>query len=156
MVSFLLSAALAQSGHNDLDFWVGDWTMEGRSRTSFEKDEYTDGKCENTIEKRQDGKVIHENFRTDGFTGESWSVFQPQTKTWRQTWVDNGGSYLLFEGGRVDNKIILNMTNAPKGVQARMVFSDIKDNSFVWNWEQSRDEGKSWVLMWELRYKRKA
>jgi hypothetical protein len=157
VISFLLSAAIAPgSGPADLDFWVGDWTMDGRSRTSFEKDEYTDGKCENTIAKVQDGKVIHENFRTTGFTGESWSVYNAPAKKWNQTWIDNSGSYLLFEGGKEGDNVVLKMTNAPKGSAARMVFTEIKPDSFTWNWEQSRDDGKTWILMWELKYKRKS
>ena len=40
-------------------------------------------------------------------------------------------------------------------VTQRMVFHDIERDSLVWDWEASRDKGKTWRLLWRLNYKRK-
>jgi hypothetical protein len=157
MLSLLLaSLTVPQSGLTDMDFWVGDWIMMTRTRTSFEKAEYAEGKAENTITKIQDGKVVHENCRGENLKGESWSVFAPQKGKWQQTWVDNSGGYMLFEGGKDGSDFVLNLLNPAPDRQARMVFRDVKPDSFTWNWEQSRDKGEHWTLMIELKYKRKA
>ncbi|RYG25723.1 hypothetical protein EON82_06055 [bacterium] len=147
---------LAEPTPRDLDFWVGKWKMASHSRKSYESEEFEDGTAQNTVVKGYGGKLIEENFSTKGFKGRSWSVFNARTKQWNQTWVDDGGSYLLFRGGKQGDRFILNMTNGAPGRQMRMVFSKIQKDSFVWDWEQSRDGGKSWRLMWELKYKRVA
>ena len=45
----------------------------------------------------------------------------------------------------------------PEGneVFQRMVFKDIEDNSFTWDWESSSDIGENWNLQWRINYKRK-
>jgi len=155
-----LSLAIAQTiagaaaPNTDFDFWVGTWELTGRSRKGFGKDEWTQTKARNVISKPMKGRVVEENFSTQGFSGKSWSVFNPQTKQWQQTWVDDAGSYLLLVGGMKDGKMILTQTNTPKGIKMRMVFSEIKKDSFRWDWQASRDEGKTWETQWELNYKR--
>jgi len=80
------------------NFWLGKWDLtwndaEGNQQTGS-----------NNIERVLGNKVIQENFlaidagQLTGYEGKSWSVFNPQNQTWRQTWVDNQGSYLEFIG----------------------------------------------------------
>ncbi|MBX3118656.1 MAG: hypothetical protein KF784_06295 [Fimbriimonadaceae bacterium] len=141
---------------NDMDFWVGNWECTGKSRTAPGKDEWTDTKSTNVIKKTLGGKVIEENFSMQGFNGRSWSVWSAQKKKWSQTWVDDSGGYLLFEGGKVGDTVVLQQTNVIRaGVSMRMVFSEIKKESFTWSWQMSKDEGKSWEDQWVLKYKRR-
>ena len=52
----------------------------------------------------REGNVIVERFRVDTpriFHGTSVSVFAEHDRSWRQTWVDDGGSYWAFVGGLV-------------------------------------------------------
>jgi hypothetical protein len=37
----------------------------------------------------------------------------------------------------------------------RMVFTNIKPDSFDWRWEASTDGGKTWQVNWPIHYKRK-
>jgi hypothetical protein len=93
-----------------------------------------------------------------GFDGKSVSVYDVRTQMWRQTWVDSAGGYLVFEGGTREGKMTLVQVmakNAPEGLSMRMVFSDVKKDSFTWDWERSSDSGKTWELQWRLNYKRK-
>ncbi len=150
-----LAFAVVDPSPTDLDFWVGKWEMASHSRKNPTSEEFTDGIAHNDVIRKWDGKAIEENFSNGAYKGQSWSVFNPTTKVWHQTWIDNGGAYLLFEGGKEGDKFVLNLKNGGPKVQMRMVFSNIQKDSFVWDWEQSSDEGKSWLLMWELKYKRK-
>lgn len=136
------------------DFWVGDWSLTWTS---------ADGKTEkgtNHIVKILDDMVIQENF-SDGknsFKGTSLSVYNPRLKTWNQTWADNQGGYIHLEGVVSEGKRIFQ--TQPKEVNGinvirRMVFYDIKPNTFTWDWEQSQDGGKSWALQWRINYERK-
>lgn len=149
----LTQEAKIDEGH-DLDFWVGNWVMDSSQPTDPKtKGAWQAKACTNVVSKVYGSKVIQESFKTEGFTGGSWSSYDPASKKWRQTWVDDSGAYLLFEGGMVGTEFVLNQTNMAKG-HARMRFANIKRGSFDWFWEGSKD-GKTWNLNWHLRYKRK-
>ena len=138
------------------DFWVGEWNLTW---------EAPDGSVErgfNKIEKILDGKVLLENFkaldgRFAGYQGKSFSVFHPRSKTWKQTWVDSNGGYLDFVGKiDGDRRIFHRDGKGPNGapVKQRMVFYDITDDSLTWDWELSKDGGKTWELQWRIHYER--
>ncbi|CAM2009195.1 DUF1579 family protein [Acanthopleuribacter pedis] len=137
-----------------LDFWVGDWALtwkdaKGNTQTGSNKIEKVLNQC-----------IIQENFNGPGLEGRSWSVYDPKTKQWRQTWVDSNGSYLEFTGAFADGKMELRMpaTKGPDGksVVRRMVFHDIKKDSLTWSWQSTNDGGKTWKDLWVIQYKRKA
>jgi Protein of unknown function (DUF1579) len=156
----IFTQALSQNKSNcdctechQLDFWIGNWkaVWQDSSGNVFEGT--------NHIEKILGDCVIMENF--DGnpgieYTGKSFSVFNQKTKTWQQTWVDSQGSYMLFTGGKQDDKMILSReVETKKGkVMQRMVFYNITDDSFDWNWEASIDDDLSWRLNWQIHYTR--
>ncbi|MCE9557424.1 MAG: DUF1579 family protein [Armatimonadetes bacterium] len=149
--------AFGQEPAKALDFWVGEWKLEGRSRVAPGKDEWTPTKATNTIKKTLSGKVIEENFATDGYNGRSWSMFDPKTKSWNQSYVDDSGAYLLFKGGPQGDTFVFEQTNIPADkpkLKMRMVFLDIKPDSFKWHWMSSKDKGKTWENQWELNYTR--
>ena len=77
---------------------------------------------------------------------------------WKQTWVDNEGSYLDFSGEWKDGQMILSReTNRNgKAVFQRMVFKHITPTEFDWSWESSSDGGKTWQVNWPIHYKRKS
>lgn len=161
---FLLmsSVASAQTDIKELtaeryfDFWLGEWNLTWKAE---------DGSVEkgtNTIERILNGKVIKENFEAvsggmKGYIGKSYSVYNPQTGEWKQTWVDNNGAYLDFNGKVDGNKrIFIRETKDQDGnrILQRMVFYDITENSFTWDWERSADNGKNWELQWKIAYQR--
>lgn len=136
------------------DFWLGDWTVRW---TDEEKKEQTGS---NRIRKTLDGCVILEEF--DGrpgtpLVGTSVSTYVARAGKWKQTWVDNSGSYLDFEGEFRDGRMIL-WRRAPlagERAQQRMIFSDIKSDSLTWDWQISKDDGATWQGAWTLRYTRR-
>jgi hypothetical protein len=132
------------------DFWTGEWDLQWGNGS----------KGKNVIRKTLDGCVIEENF--DGapampLRGMSVSTYSTQLRKWQQTWVDNQGGYLDFVGGFDGAKMVLQRraTINGKEVQQRMVWYDITKDSLQWNWERSEDGGKSWVVLWNIRYSRK-
>lgn len=137
-----------------LDFWVGSWKCSGESYGPNGKTTHTEGT--NKITRTFGGHVIQENFKGQGFDGMSVSVFEPNSKTWRQTWVDNQGGYIPLRGGKVDDKVILQTLSQAKQPDAssRMVFYNIQKDSFDWDWESTTDGGKTWNLAWRVHYTR--
>ncbi|MDX1637190.1 MAG: hypothetical protein R3281_04415 [Balneolaceae bacterium] len=143
--------------HEYFDFWVGSWDL------TWEAPDGTIEHGTNRIEKILDGNVILENFRTEsgrfeGYEGKSFSVYQKTTGKWRQTWVDDSSEYFDLTGKIEGNKrIFITEVPGPNGstVLKRMVFYDITDDSFTWDWQSSSDGGETWKLLWRIHYERK-
>jgi hypothetical protein len=140
------------------DFWIGEWEL------SWTDQQGNAGGGTNLIERTLGGYVIKENFEAEqgvleGYIGKSWSVYNTQRQTWNQTWVDNNGGYIALEGSVDDDKRIFQTAERelPNGntIINRMVFYDITEDSFTWDWESSRDSGESWSVNWQIKYERK-
>lgn len=147
-------SACSSPESRQFDFWIGEWKLE------WTTEDNQPGTGTNVVQKILGSCVIEENFSTSdkSFVGKSFSVYNPNKKLWQQTWVDNTGIYLDFTGGLDDGKMILSRlltTKDGKVFNQRMVFHNIRQNEFWWNWEQSTDDGKTWNLLWMIHYSRK-
>ncbi len=155
----LLLAAVGVSnawGENEeslFDFWVGEWELSWTAANGFQ------GRGVNRIEKILDEKVIEENFSAaNGYKGRSLSVYNPQSREWRQVWTDNRGGFLVFWGERDGEKRIFKSNTVEsdgKSVVQRMVFHSIEEDSFTWEWMRSEDGGENWKTTWKIFYVRK-
>jgi hypothetical protein len=140
-----------------LDFWVGEWNLTWPGEKDGEIAHGT-----NSIRRVMDDCVVEESF--DGgdsmhLRGMSVSTYVARSGKWKQTWVDNEGGYLDFVGGFKDGQMILaRETIGPDGTKMlqRMVFKNITPTELDWSWESSRDEGKTWQVVWPIHYKRKS
>lgn len=149
-----VSPQCAGEEFRQLDFWVGTWDLA-----------WEGGKGENIITREFNDCVIRENFAdlspaTDGslpFRGTSVSTYFAPAGLWRQTWVDNQGSYFALTGGpQADGTFVL--TNARLSDSAphlRMVFANITPDGLTWHWQASED-GVTWQDRWVITYTRRA
>ena len=135
----------------ELDFWLGEWDVSWDGG----------GHGTNRLTLILDDRVIHERFAgadaDSQLSGESWSVFDPARRLWRQTWVDDQGSYLDLVGDRVDGWFAFVRAAPERGPEARqrMVFRDIEADRFRWTWEASADGGATWETRWAIAYRRR-
>jgi hypothetical protein len=137
------------------DFWLGTWDAEWKNADG------STGGGTNHVTKVLNGTVLEENFAITtgsqaGFLGKSLSVMDVNGK-WHQAWVDNQGGYYNFIGEVIDEKKIFKTNlaeTAGKKVIQRMVFYDIKKDSFTWDWESTQDGGEVWKLLWRIKYTR--
>jgi hypothetical protein len=132
------------------DFWLGEWNLTWNDTLHGT----------NKIEKVLGDCTVQENFYDPNtkYTGKSWSVYNPRTAKWHQTWVDDRGGYIALTGGMEGDKMVLKTgeLQTPNGKQInRMVFYNIKPDSFNWIWEASTDGGTSWKPAWQITYVRK-
>lgn len=132
------------------DFWLGDWdTSWGDGLTA-----------RNRVTKILGDRVVLEEFdgeRDAQLRGMSVSVFEPRDGRWRQTWVDDNGSYYDFVGGWEDGRMALVHARDVDGqrVLLRLVWSDIETDSLTWKWQRSDDAGETWRTLWQLDYRRR-
>lgn len=142
-----ISPNCAGEKFRQLDFWVGDWNLSWQGNTGV-----------NHIKKSFESCVIEENFGGrpgQHLEGHSVSMYDATSDQWKQTWVDNEGSYIALTGGpQADGTFVFATQPGPKGGRSRMVFEDIKSDSFVWRWQSSTD-GQTWKDQWVIDYARK-
>ena len=149
--------------HRQFDFWIGHWNLVVSTRKAKDSDEWVESPATNHIQSILAGCAIEESFRAEGpgspWAGRSVSVYVAATKQWRQTWVDDQGSYLAFTGGMESGRMVLHgepRQSNGKLVQMRMVFSDITANHITWTWERTTDGGATWTPAMIILYTRAA
>ena len=156
MLGILTHESEAQLDSLTFDFWIGKWDASWQNS----KGESEHGT--NLIERILDGSVLQEHFEivsgaNKGFKGTSISVWNSRSKTYHQAWADNQGGYFDFTGEVDGDRKIFKTAPRTRDNQViiqRMVFYDIKENSFTWDWESSMDSGNTWSLMWRINYTR--
>ncbi len=144
--------------HAGFDFWVGEWNLSWPA----EQMGGPPGEREsgiNRVERVLDGCVVEENFSTRGgsFKGHSVSVYDGSAGIWRQTWVDSSAGYIVLTGRFEDGRMILSTEPRDRDghvVLNRMVFRDIQPGSLKWDWQGSRDAGRTWTDLWNIDYRR--
>ena len=139
--------------YRTLDFWVGEWIAEDQAgkrigTNRITRDEY--GNC-----------VVTEHFKMDDGTmvGHSVSMYRPGLKQWRQNWVDDQGGYFDLVGGPVTGSdhifVFENKRVTERQPYQRMIFQDVKPDSFVWRWQSRAKDTDSWNDSWVIHYKKK-
>lgn len=148
-------AACGEPEYRQLDFWVGDWvaawdspTGPGTGTNRITRDEF--GAC-----------AIVEHFHADdgSLTGLSVSTWRPIEHAWRQTWIDDQGGYFDFHGGpgAATDGFAFRFETTPASDSAsrqRMVFQEVRPNSFVWRWQKRASVAAAWEDAWVIRYTR--
>lgn len=141
--------------YRQLDFWVGEWIAtwnnpdgtKGTGKNLITRDEY--GPC-----------VITERFSTDdgSLKGFSISTYFRAAGEWRQTWMDDQGGYYdlfggpdLVPGAKFGLETYRRDSTAPF---ARMIWTDVKPDSFTWRWQKRATAKDEWRDSWVIDYRR--
>lgn len=152
--------ACATAEHRRLDFWIGEWDVVVRAKPTPTSSEWVEARGTNVVRATHAGCVVEEAFRADG-PGGPWaghSVSTLANGTWRQTWVDDSGSYLAFVGEWRDGQMFFTgepQTKNGARVQMRMAFSEITPAAFKWRWERTTDDGATWTPVMTIDYRRR-
>lgn len=145
-------------GHQ-LDFWIGEWELAwpaGQGGAS----EGEEGRGTNAISRTLGDCIVYEQFEseTTGLSGRSWSTYDPRSGQWRQTWVDDQGSYLTFTGGLRDGRMELygpeRTTPDGRTFRMRMIWTDVTEDSLTWRYQRTTDAGETWTDAWVIQYRR--
>ena len=143
--------------YRTLDFWVGDWSAE------WTNPDGTKGTGTNKITRNEHGScVITERYHSNDGTldGFSVSTYRPALKQWRQTWVDAQGGYFDLVGGPVtdsDHRFYFENKRITEAQPfQRMIFQDVKPDSFTWRWQRRAKAEDTWTDSWVINYRRKA
>jgi hypothetical protein len=134
------------------DFWLGAWQVfdpEGRLVGT------------NRISPLFGGSALMEEWDgTGSVSGRSLSSWDAGRGAWHQTWMDSSGSTLLLDGGPREGSMVME-GRAPSGADGqawdrhRITWTPAPDGLEVRQlWETSNDEGATWTLAFDGRYRR--
>jgi hypothetical protein len=88
------------------------------------------------------------------FYGTTLRVFDSQSESWRVTWTDPvSGSQVELEGWRQGDDIV--QLGTREGRPIRWVFSDIREDSLLWQGHILQTDGVTWRLEVEIRLQRR-
>lgn len=145
------SPQCTDAAHHEFDFWLGDW------------DTFRIGKfnapsvARNQVTSILGGCVLHEVYtRTDGYTGESFTIYDSARKRWHQSWVSNEGELLVAEGSRQGKQIVLTgSTVDDKGETLHRVSWEVVSDGVRETATQSRDGGKTWQPDFDIVFRKR-
>jgi hypothetical protein len=137
--------------YRQFDFWLGAWNVYG-----------PDGSLAGTneITSEFDGCVLQEHWAASPpppQRGSSFNTWSPANRKWHQTWVDSTGGFLLLDGEFRDGTMVLagEMPARDGGrINHRITWSQLPGGRVRQFWESSRDDGKTWRVVFDGIYVR--
>jgi hypothetical protein len=134
----------------EFDFWLGDWVVHGPNGQLA---------GHNSIRSAERGCVITEHWQgAFGGTGMSINYLDKISGNWVQVWMAEGGSQIIISGGLTDDGMSLHGTLHTVGngstVPFRALWTPLPDGRVRQFFEQSNDDGKTWVPWFEGFYTR--
>ena len=139
--------------YRQFDFWLGEWDVTPAGKTQ--------PGATNTISAAHGGCVILEEYKAGAFTGMSVSFYDSALKRWRQTWMSAAGRPLYLSGG-LDEAGAMAMSDEglpssqASGAINRLTWSATENGAVRQLWEQSKDGGESWAVIYDGLYTKKA
>ncbi len=134
----------------EFDFWVGAWDVHDASGVL---------QGTNTITRDERGCVLTEKWTSaTGGTGMSINFLDRITGEWVQVWNSEGGSQIQIRGGITNDGMLLvgTLHNVAAGTTFpfRGLWTPLPDGRVRQFFEQSNDEGETWVPWFEGFYTR--
>lgn len=133
------------------DFWIGEWDVmvAGGKKAG-----------QNRIEPVNGGCALLESYATaNGYSGNSFNIYDAARGVWHQTWVDNTGMLLTIEGGLRGQSMVMTGTGnrkTPQGeVLDRISWTPADDGTVRQLWEVSADAGVTWKVIFDGNYVRR-
>jgi hypothetical protein len=134
------------------DFWVGEWNVRDAQGTL---------QGENSITRQEKGCVLVEQWQgVQGSTGMSINYLDRITDQWVQIWHAAGGYQIDIRGGLTDDGMLLRGTihyiGTGQTAPFRGLWTPLADGRVRQFFEQSNDDGATWVPWFEGFYSRQS
>jgi hypothetical protein len=137
---------------HQFDFWIGRWEVFGPAGRQVGT---------NLIEPVCGGRVLRESWSGLGdIFGTSLNSWDPYRRRWHQTWMDSSGSTLLLDGGLSEGAMVLageapNEDDPARTQRHRITWTPAADGTELRQyWQASDDDGQTWSVAFDGRYRR--
>lgn len=143
--------ACARPEYRQFDFFAGDWDVFDVGSTTV--------KAHGIVTSMLDGCAVRELYqRLDGYSGESFTLYDAARKMWHQSWATNHGELLVLEGGLVQGNMVLTGSEHPvggaptliRGTWHRERNGEVRETAV-----RSSDGGKTWSPVFDLTFRRR-
>ncbi len=144
---------------HEFDFWIGEWDVFGPEGRQVGRNTIT-----SMFANPAASGMLHEHWHGNGgVEGRSINAYDATRGRWHQTWMDSTGDMLLLEGGLVDGAMVLE-GQAPNGEdptavdRQRITWTRVSDSDGAevrQLWESSSDDGATWTVAFDGRYRRR-
>ena len=140
---------------HEFDFWIGEWDVFGPEGRQVGR---------NTITSMFGNGMLHEHWHGNGgVEGRSINAYDGPRGRWHQTWMDSTGDMLLLEGGLVDGAMVLegrtpHEQDPTRVDRQRITWTQVSDADGAevrQLWESSSDDGATWTVAFDGRYRRR-
>ena len=143
--------------YRQFDFWIGEWDVFGPKGNKA---------GDSKISLILDSYIILEEWTSNakagtfGYKGKSFNTYNSQRKQWQQMWVDNVGGGTQYVYGKFEsNKIVFQTDPQPfkkdSTMIQRLTFFALEKDKVRQLGEQSKDNGSTWTVQYDLEYRRK-
>lgn len=135
--------------YRGFDFWVGEWDVLGKGGQKVGASK---------VDIVADGCIVSENWdNLAGGVGKSYNFYNPVTKKWHQSYMDNSGGNWMMDGELKDGALRYEgAIYSPTGkVLVHMTFYNLGPDKVRQTAETSNDDGKTWTPVWDGMYVRK-
>jgi len=135
--------------YRQFDFWVGDWEVFNPSGRLVGT---------NRVLLLQDGCIVEENWASArGGTGQSFNFYNPVTKRWHQSYMDNDGENWMMDGEYREGALRFEgfIYSPNSKTRVRMTFTSLGPDKVRQTAETTADDGKTWTPVWDGLYVRK-
>jgi hypothetical protein len=134
---------IAQDHAHAFDFWLGEWEVHDAEGRHVGR---------NSVTALFGTGALAEHWHGDGgVEGHSLNAWDPERGCWHQTWVDSTGGILLLDGAYRDGAMVLEGIDAD--ARQRITWT-VEDEGVRQLWETSKDDGESWTVAFDGRYRR--
>jgi tetratricopeptide (TPR) repeat protein len=146
----LLTPCEVRPEYKQFDFWVGEWDVMNPQGQRVGT---------NSVQRIVSGCIIFENWTSgQGSTGKSFNFYAASDRKWHQVWVDSSGSALDLAGEYRDGAMRYEGVTVGQDGNKRLeklTFFNLSPGRVRQFWEQSTDQGKTWVAAFDGTYIRK-
>lgn len=138
--------------YRQFDYWLGTWDVRPNGAPAGTPP------ATNVVTRIHQGCVILESWTAPGMTGQSFNIYDRLAKKWHQTWVDSTGGLHEYWGElKGDHMVYEGDIPAPPGrdsgrVRTRLTFFRQPDGSVRQYSERTDDDGKTWMVNYDLVY----
>lgn len=146
------SKCKTQSEYRQFDFWIGEWEVKNPNDVVVGN---------STIELIVGDCVILENWSSvTGYTGKSLNYYSLVDQKWHQKWIGSDVIPIEFSGDNDPETKSMNYIGKGIGqdgikLDYKLTFYHLTDNHIRQHWEQSNDDGTTWVTIFDGHYRRK-
>lgn len=153
---------------SQLDWFIGEWDVFSRMRTSTEPEQWAEDTVTSTVT-----PILHHFALLETFVGAlggqalegiSIRTYNTAINRWEQRWLDTTRSAFAEYTGDFKEGQFIGYANTSFKDDSRIeladkatreLFFDIAPDRFSWRLEGSRDGGQTWNVVWTLEYTRR-